>query len=114
MANPTNGKGKKRKKGINFFGIVVGKTKNKHFLCRTTKYTVELTDKQESILRKIHEGDISFGDNSEESTISNIVSQIVFSAKGQRLSQQQRQTTSDGYFKKFIKNYKKSNKGQGK
>jgi hypothetical protein len=105
MANSTNGKFKKRKKGINFFGIVVGKTKSKYSLFRTTKYTVELTDKQESTLRESN-----FGED-KESTIANIVSQIVFAAKGQRLSEQQRQTTSNGYVKRFIKKYRKSKKG---
>ena len=59
---------------------------------RTTKYTVELTDKEESALRKIYDAEFiinNFGD----STIANIISQIVVAARRECLDKQQEQTT---------------------
>jgi|TARA_B110001454_G_scaffold176368_1_gene168466 hypothetical protein len=59
---------------------------------RTTKYTVELTDKEESALRKIYDAEFiisNFGD----STIANIISQIVVAARREGLKKQQEQTT---------------------
>ena len=58
---------------------------------RTTKYTVELTDKEESALRKIYDAEFiisNFGD----STIANIISQIVVAARREGLKKQQEQT----------------------
>ena len=55
---------------------------------RTTKYTVELTDKEESALRKIYDAEFiisNFGD----STIANIISQIVVAARRERSKKQQ-------------------------
>jgi hypothetical protein len=55
---------------------------------RTTKYTVELTDKEESALRKIYDAEFiisNFGD----STIANIISQIVVAARREGLKKQQ-------------------------
>jgi len=59
---------------------------------RTKKYTIELTDKEESALRKIYDDEFvisNFGD----ATIANVISQIVGAARRECLDKQQEQIT---------------------
>jgi hypothetical protein len=60
----------------------------KQSMNRTTKYTVELTDKEKQALYEVYDAEFII-DNFGDSTIANVISQIVVAGRRECLKKQQ-------------------------